>query len=120
MRKGIVILILAVLSLNCTDRDDDIKEVNIRVHNVSDLVFNSVQVGAEDKIHENVAPDDFTEYLIYEEAYTYAYIEIVSGEETYVLQPIDFVGETPLPKGLYTYELDITAEGEVILNFVID
>ena len=109
-----------MVSLSCTDRDDEVEEVNIRVRNVSELIFDMVQVGEADKVHENVSPDSFTDYLQYEEAYSYAYIEIQSGTETYVLQPIDFVGETPLPKGLYTYELNITTDGEVTLNFRVD
>ena len=111
---------MITVALSCTDRDDDVEEINIRVRNISDIVFDMVQVGEADKIHENVGPDSFTEYLQYEEAYRYAYIEIQSGAETFVLQPIDFVGETPLPKGLYTYELNIDNEGEVILNFRVD
>ena len=120
MKRWLIAIIMITVSISCTDRDDDVEEINIRVRNISDIVFDMVQVGEEDKIHENVSPDSFTEYLQYEEAYRYAYIEIQSGAETYVLQPIDFVGETPLPIGLYTYELNITEEGEVTLNFRVD
>ena len=120
MKRWLIALLMIAVSVSCTDRDDDVEEVNIRVRNISDLVFDIVQVGGADKIHEDVNPDSFTDYLQYEEAYRSAYIEIQSGTETFVLQPIDFVDETPLPKGLYTYELNITAEGEVTLNFRVD
>ena len=113
-------LLLMVCFTSCDDRDDDISEVNIRVRNVSDITFDRVQVGEADKVHENVSPDSFTEYLQYEVAYRYAFIEIQSGGETFVLQPIDFVGEMELPIGLYTYELDVNEEGEVLLDFSID
>ena len=120
MAKYFLFALLLVVTLGCSDLDDDLTAINIRVRNVSDLTYDLVQVGDMEKIHENVGADTFTEYLEYEEAYPYAYIRIESGTETYVLQPIDFVGETPLPIGLYTYELDVNEEGEVLLNFVID
>ena len=120
MKKLLVIVFSAIFLISCTDRDDEVEAVNIRVRNLSTWTFDRLQVGEPDKVHEMVAPDAFTEYLEYEEAYRYAYLEILSGAETFVLQPIDFVGETPLPIGLYTYELDITEEGEVLLNFVVD
>ena len=111
---------LVCTMFGCTDRDDDINEVKIRIKNTSSITFDEVQVGDAEEVHMNVAPDDFSEYLIYETAYRYAFIEIKSGAETYTLQPIDFVGETPLPIGLYTYELDVSAEGDVMLEFKID
>ncbi|MGI9545773.1 MAG: hypothetical protein ACR2MM_00945 [Flavobacteriaceae bacterium] len=120
MRKYLAIVLLLVCTWSCTDRDDEIIAINIRVRNISSLNFDMVQVGESDKIHENVSPDSFSDYLEYEVAYRYAFIQIQSGEETFVLQPIDFVGETALPIGLYTYELDITEEGEVLLNFLVD
>ncbi len=120
MTKYFIFALFLVATIGCTDRDDNLVAVNIRVHNVSEITFDLVQVGDIEQLHENVAPDSFTEYLEYEEAYRYAYIQIESGTETYVLQPIDFVGETPLPIGLYTYELDVNEEGEVLLNFVVD
>lgn len=120
--KRLIVLLLSVASLTtgCTDRDDDVNEVNVRIKNVSDKTFDEVQVGDAEELHMNISPDDFSEYLVYETAYRYAFIQILSGEETFTLQPIDFVGETALPIGFYTYELNITEEGDITLNFVID
>lgn len=119
-RLILLMLVIGCLALSCTDRDDDINEVNIRIKNVSKLSFDQVQVGDAETPHMNVSPDAFSEYLVYETAYRYAYIQITSGAETYTLQPIDFVGETELPIGLYTYELDVSEEGDVLLEFKID
>ncbi len=114
-----VSLITLILCFSCSDRDDDIDAVNIRIKNVSNIPYNSVQVGGEETVHMDIASGDFSDYLEYEVAYTYAYIR-VEAEETYILQPIDFVGETPLSIGFYTYELNINEEGQIELNFVVD
>lgn len=114
------IAILSAILISCTDRDDEVAVVNLRIKNESTLLFEEVQVGEALEKHSNVGPDEFSPYFEYETAYTYGYIEIKSGEETYILQPIDFVGENPLPPGFYTYNLDISTEGEVILHFTID
>ncbi|NND16460.1 MAG: hypothetical protein HKN89_09075 [Eudoraea sp.] len=121
MKKFVSIFVLiSIIGVGCTDRDDEVAEVNLRIKNVSSLIFDEVIVGEAVDPHLNVTPDSYSEYFIYETAYTYAFIQITSGEETFVLQPIDFVGETPLPIGFYTYELDVSDTGEVLLNFVID
>lgn len=116
-----VLLFLVLVFFGCTDRDDSITMANIRVKNVSTINFDTVQVGTEDKIHNNVSPNGFSGYLEYETAYAYDYIKITSGEEgVFILQPIDFVGETPLTPGFYTYELNVLETGEVQLSFVVD
>ena len=121
MKKAIFLLsVFALLCISCTDRDDDLKAVNIRIKNASAMAFDQVMVGDETHLYGSLAPDAYSEYQEYELAYRYAYIEITSGEMTYVLQPIDFVGESELPIGLYTYVLDLTDQGEVSLEFVID
>ena len=109
-----------IFLIGCTDRDDELEGVQIRVKNVSSLVYDTIQVGGEEMVHENLSPESFSDYLEYETAYTYNYINISAGEETYVLQPIDYVGETPLPFGFYTYEVGIDDEGNVTLVFVVD
>jgi len=119
--KGFTLLVLIVLfTAGCSDRDDELDGVQIRIKNVSSIAYDMVQVGEEDKLHNNIGPDEYSAYLEYETAYTYSYVRINVGEETYVLQPIDFVGESPLPLGFYTYELNISEEGNVQLNFVAD
>ncbi len=121
MKRCLLLVMILVLGTQaCTDRDDDLVAINIRIKNASDLVFDSVQVGESEQPITNLSPDDYSEYQEFETAYTYAFIQISSGEEVFTLQPIDFVGETPLPFGFYTYELDVTDTGEVLLNFVID
>lgn len=121
MKRCIYLIVFLVsINLSCTDRDDDLVAVNIRIKNGSELVYDSVQVGDAEEPVTALGPDEYSDYLEFETAYTYAFIQITSGEGIFTLQPIDFVGETPLPLGFYTYELDVTDTGEVILNFVID
>lgn len=121
MKRFLIITIsVFVIIIGCTDRDDELDGVQIRVKNVSTLQYDSIQVGGEDMVHINIGPDSFSEYLEYETAYSYDYINILAGEETYVLQPIDYVGETPLPFGFYTYEVGINESGNVTLDFVVD
>jgi len=119
-RIYIFFLALATITIGCTDRDDEVIAVNIRIQNASSITFDEVQVGDQEEVYMNINPDGFSEYQEYELAYQYAYIQITSGEEVFVLQPIDFVGETPLPIGLYTYVLNIDEEGQVLLDFRID
>lgn len=104
----------------CEDRDDNIGGVNIRVKNETDFTFIKVQVGADDKVHENVASGDYSGYLEYQTAYQYAYIKIDADSTSYIAQPTDFVGEDSLNFGFYTYELNVSEEGEVLLNFAVD
>ncbi len=121
MKRFLVIAVIAALQLaSCTDRDDDLEAINIRIKNNSSVLFEEVAVGATEELHMNVSPGEYSTYFEYDEAYSYAFIQITSGEETYTLQPIDFVGEEILPLGFYTYELNISETGDVILKFVVD
>ena len=118
--KRTLIFVLAVLVLACTDRDDELNAIQLRIKNTTDLPFDSVQVGDAEEVHENVAPGDYSEYFEYETAFRSAFIEIRSGENTYVLQPGALTEETSLPLGFYTYELDVDEGGNVDLTFVVD
>lgn len=117
-----LVTFIVLLSLGCSDRDDDLNAnaVNLRIQNKSSLRFDEVQVGGADKVHSQVAPGAFTAYLEYETAYRYSYIRIEADGQTYILQPIDFVGETQLSNGFYTYQLGLEQGGGISLNFVVD
>lgn len=119
MRNTILLFTVVLCFVGCSNSDDT-SGVNIRVKNVSNIDFDKAQVGDENHVHTDLAANDFSEYLAYEMAYEYAYIKINSGSENFVLQPIDFVGETPLKSGFYTYELDVSEDDNVLLNFVRD
>jgi hypothetical protein len=122
MKKfGFVLLGFLVFTLSCSDRDDNVDTINIRIKNDSSINFDEVQVGTNEELYTNIAPGEYSNYLVYEVAYKYAFVEIKSGEDTYVsLPPIDFVGEQELPIGFYTYKLSVNEEGEVGFEFAVD
>ena len=119
-RPILALLMIILLSLGCTDRDDELDTIQIRVKNNNDFVYQRVTVGGAENVYENIGPGDYSEYLIYDEAYRYASINIEGNGQTYTLQPIDFVGETPLGIGFYTYELTANESGMVDLDFIIE
>jgi hypothetical protein len=59
-----------------------------------------------------VAPGGVTAYRSIERTYSYAKIEATINGQPAVLQPIDFVGETLLGPGRYTYSLDYNLQAQ--------
>ncbi|TDQ30785.1 hypothetical protein [Zeaxanthinibacter enoshimensis] len=119
-RFSIFLFCITLGLLSCTDRDDELQQVQIRVRNMNSFTYDTVIVGDQESVHELVEPGAYSDYLPYDTAYRYAYIEIVAGDSTFIAQPIDFVGEDPLPAGFYTYELTAEEDFSVDLNFVLD
>lgn len=121
MKKHLVLLlVILATSFSCTDRDDNLTKVNLRIKNTSDLTYQEVTVVSDANVYSDISSGSYSGYVEFDQLYSYAYIKILSEGETYVLQPIDFVGETPLAPGFYTYELDVDETGQVLLNFVVD
>ena len=116
---------------NCSNRTDSNESLmteanessNIRVKNDSDLDYENVKVSfpSQEENYGNIEKGTVTAYRDVKIAYSYAYIEIFIESEKFVLQPIDYVGETSLGKGKFTYVLKVDLEGKsVILNLVED
>ncbi|RKR07006.1 hypothetical protein CLV91_3236 [Maribacter vaceletii] len=121
MKKQIVFLVLVFIAIvGCTDRDDNVSKVNLRIKNTSTVNFDEVTVVSSENVYSNIAVDAYSDYLEFDELYSYAYVQILADGETYTLQPIDFVGETPLAVGFYTYELGIDQTGNVVLVLKTD
>ena len=108
-RSLILIAFLAVSSAGCASLDGADGPVGVRVANESDVPFDRVIVGfpRERVDYGAVAAGDEAEYRFVEIAYRYAYVEVHVGDEVVRLQPVDYVGETPLDRGLYTYALGV-------------
>ena len=94
-------------------------DVRIRIANNSSFAFDRVEaVFPEDAIEYGaIGAGDVSEYAQVSAAYRYAYIEVEIDGEELKIQPIDYVGETPLEPGRYTYQLNVTIEGHLTLAF---
>ncbi|NNC35049.1 MAG: hypothetical protein HKO09_09240 [Croceitalea sp.] len=120
MKKFLVILsAIGILVAACTDLDDDLTTANIRLKNNAGISFNLVEFIPDSLFYENVPSDGFSNYLEFEEAFEAMPFTIETDSMTFNYTPEETEMEA-LPIGLYTYEINITDEGEVLVNFKID
>jgi hypothetical protein len=93
----------------------------LRVENRSQTDFTSVFVQFTDEPTHYGAVDvgAFSGYRSFETAYRYGLVEARAADTTYRLQPIDYVGESPLGAGRYTYRLTLE-DGHFGLTLVRD
>jgi hypothetical protein len=97
--------------------------VQIRVANRSDRDFDRVEATFDPERVEYgaVAKGATSEYRTVKQAYRYALVEVTAGGQTFRFHPIDFVGETPLEPGRYTYALNIEpSDNTVTIDLVED
>ena len=96
----------------------------IRVLNASSRTMEGVTVAFPDDevVYGTLAPGAASGYRAVERAYRYAYVRTTVDGDTMVLQPIDYVGETLLEPGRYTYRLDLAdTDGPwLTLELVVD
>ena len=106
-RSWLGVLVL-VLCTGCDSLVLDSDGVEVRVRNFSTIDFDSVTVRFPQETHRygRVEAGRASAYRPVREAYRYDYVEAWIGTEKYVLQPFDFVGESLLRAGRYTYGLD--------------
>ncbi len=90
----------------------------IRIHNASEYDFLRVEVNTsnEPRNYGPIKSDEKSRYKTFEVAYRYAYVRLFVDENEFIIQPIDFVGETPLGSGKFTYVLEIIDFENRILN----
>ncbi len=81
----------------------------VRVHNMSAQTLGSVRVQFSDRVvsYGTLAPGQTSEYRPADGAYRYAYMEATVDGTKRTFQPIDYVGETRLGPGRYTYHVSI-------------
>ena len=90
----------------------------IRIHNASEYDFLRVEVNTYDEPinYGTIKSDEKSRYKTFEVAYRYAYVRLFVDENEFIIQPIDFVGETPLGSGKFTYVLEVIDFENRILN----
>jgi len=77
----------------------------IEVHNISDYDYDNLVVGEES--YGTLRSGERTEYRDFGVAYDYNYVSLEIDGMPFLLQPIDFLGETPLGPGNFTYEVGV-------------
>lgn len=112
--KKIFILILIVASFYNCKNDNDTSNVNIRLANVSQFKYQNIIVDTSTGIvnFDDLNAQQSSEYKTFEKAYRYAFIELQIDGNTYTFQPIDYVGESLLKNGYYTYQIDANESQE--------
>ncbi len=110
--KNIALTLLAIaLFFSCSKDDvDKYTHVYIRLSNISPYKFENIVVN--DVPFGDLDAGATSDYKLFDEIYSYAFIELEIDGETYTLQPIDYVGESPLESGHYTYQLNTNDTGE--------
>jgi hypothetical protein len=87
--------------------------VYLRLRNASGVSFDNIVVHFGLPIDFGALPARAeSRYLRADGIYSYSAIQATSGELRFIVQPTDYVGETPLRSGYYTYGLTIAAQPE--------
>lgn len=83
-------------------------ELKIRIENLSQFDYKNIRVNPSNGVvnYGDLEAGQSSEYQVFELAYAYAFIELEIEGKTYTIQPIDYVGATPLKNGEYSYQID--------------
>ena len=123
MSRSVLLALLAAAAAACAPVEDP-GATFVRLHNASPHALDNVRVnfGEGTVAYGNLAPGQVSDYRLATGAYRYARLEARIGGAPYVLQPIDYVGETRLAPGRYTYRLEARTDerGVVIADAVRD
>lgn len=123
MRNGFLVLLFLTLALACeTLVSTSDGPVEIRVENASAELMEDVLVGfpSGNVQYGDVVAGGVTGYRTVERAYRYAFVRVVVQDDTIRLQPIDYVGESLLSSGRYTYRLGLFEGQSLTLELVRD
>ena len=114
MKKAIYFLLVTLFITGGCAREDN--TVRIRIKNASNFDFENVYVntGGAENTYGDLSAGQVTEYKEFVSAYRYAYIRLVVNGHMATLQPIDYVGETHLTGGKYTYEITTDGNSEYL------
>lgn len=121
LQSSLVVVVLA-LCLGCTSASGPADGVEIRVANQSGVDFERLDVTfPSGKVeYGRLAAGAMSGYRRVEKAYRYAQVEAMRGGETLTLQPQDYMGETPLSPGHYTYTIGMDESGNTLTLDLIE
>lgn len=103
---GLMLLAFSLGSQSC----DKTKMVLIRIENATGHAITDIFVSAPEDDHHygSLGNGATSDYKAYEKAYRYAFCTFRIDGDEFTIQPIDYVGESLLEPGKYTYRLTIS------------
>lgn len=113
MKKIFISIILFTSIFSCTN-DDDTSEANIRLSNISEFNYQNIIINTSTGYvnFDDLDAQQISSYKTFNKAYSYAFIELEIEGKTYTIQPIDYVGESLLKNGNYTYQINANLSQE--------
>jgi hypothetical protein len=105
------ILMLALAA--CSNPFSEEGPTLVRLENTSaveltDVTFSS---GHDPLTFARIAPGERTEYVEVESSYSYGYLKVTANGRVHVIQPIDYVGESEIGPGRFTWRIVLTETG---------
>ncbi|MDN3586035.1 hypothetical protein QWY86_05115 [Pedobacter aquatilis] len=109
--KRILVFIFAISMLVACSKEKITGQSGpeIRLSNSSQQTFKNIIVntGTGEVNFGDLDAEKKTAYKKFTKAYSYAFVKLEIDGKTYTIQPIDYVGETPLKDGRYTYQISV-------------
>jgi|GEM_PF-6262037 len=95
----------------------DVPQIRIWNRSEFDMEQVSLQILSQTESFGLIASGQTSGYVGFETAYHYGKLDVLVNGEQLSMIPIDYVGETPLEPGYYTYALDVQ-DGALSLEFL--
>jgi hypothetical protein len=113
MKKIFLVFVIGVLFSCSSDNNEETpsqqtSSLQIRILNASQYKFESITVNQVS--YGDLIAKQRSTYKTHEMAYRYAFVELQINGKTYTIQPIDYVGETALENGNYTYKITVNPD----------
>lgn len=126
MKNSLIIIALITLLFSCSKTEINPSAINIRLANTSIYDYKNIIINTTtgDVNFGDLKSLNSTGYKVFDTAYRYAYVKLEVNGKTLRIQPIDYVGETPLKNGNYTYEIHTDTPNEeygaISIELVVD
>ena len=121
MKVAGTLTLLFLFFSSCGIQDGEPNGVFIRVQNNSDVNFEevSVQSGNAEQAFGDILSRTSSDYRQFDYAFRYGAVWLNAEGVALSLIPIDYVGETPLRDGYYTYRIGLSSANlqDAVLTF---
>lgn len=110
MRNITVLVLIGLFAFtNCDVIGSNDTEVRIRVKNSSTYTIENLRIntGGGEYVYEEISPGEVSDYDEYDYSYSYFFVSFSVDTSNFVRQPIDYVGESKIKSGKYTFDISI-------------